>query len=76
MLVDSLIPDLEKPPTLVMKADGPSVLIVRVGSDKRPATYQDLEDVECTLSAAFGDSMPDLRIAITHHDVDFQLVTG
>jgi len=47
------------------------ILVVKVGSDNRPATKEDLEDVEKQIKKALEDPDP---ILVTHHNIEFQYV--
>lgn len=47
-----------------------SFLIVKVGSDKRPATDMDIEDVKKCIENL---QIPNLKCLVTHHNIDFKL---
>lgn len=52
-----------------------SFLIVKVGSDPRPATDDDLKQIQETFEKSLGDKFPDLPIVVTHHCMDVKLYT-
>ncbi len=49
-----------------------SFLVVKVGSDDRPAMMQDIEDTRKLLEDL---QIPSLKYLITHHNIDFKLFT-
>jgi hypothetical protein len=51
-----------------------SFLLVRVGSEVRPATTDDIADVGKAFETALSKQFPNLPIIITHHAVDVKIV--
>ncbi len=54
-----------------LKIEDGSFLVVKIGSDDRPASTQDIEDVQNCIKKL---NMPKLRYLVTHHLVDFQVI--
>ena len=54
------------------KQDG--LLLVRIGSDSRPATTADIADFSKQLDKFLGKKYPDLLVLVTHHNVDMQFI--
>lgn len=52
-----------------------SFLVVKVGSDDRPATEEDIKLVQEGFEEALGDKFPDLPVVVTHHNIDVALYT-
>lgn len=50
-----------------------SILVVKVGSNERPASIEDINDFSSKLGAVFED-FEDLRVIVTHHAVNFELL--
>lgn len=53
-----------------LKIEDGDFLVVKVGSDDRPATHQDLIDIQDGIAALKLDN---LKYLVTHHLVDFKL---
>jgi hypothetical protein len=47
-------------------------LLVKVGSDCRPATDEDIEDVEQKVRGELEEKYPNLPIVVTHHNVQIE----
>ncbi len=58
-----------------IKVKDNSFLVVKVGSDNRPATQEDIEQVQKKLKECLGDKFPDLPVIVTHHCMDVKLYT-
>lgn len=52
-----------------------SFLVVKIGSNDRPATEKDIEKHQEIMKQALGEKFPDLPIIVTHHNFDLQLYT-
>lgn len=50
-------------------------LLVKVGSDHRPATAEDLIDVRKDFEKVIGPAFPELPVIVTHHGVQVEVVT-
>lgn len=51
------------------------ILLVKVGSECRPAGEDDIKDIKDSLDAAFSDpSKPKTVCIVTHHQVQMELV--
>ena len=46
-----------------------NALIVKVGSEARPATQEDLEDTLADIAKLVGDQ--DINVMVTHHCIEF-----
>lgn len=51
-----------------------AILVVKVGSDERPASQKDIADVQECLSLAFKDWPKIPFTIVTHHAMDFSVV--
>ncbi len=51
-----------------------SFLLVKIGSEGRPAKHQDITDMQSTFEEALNEKFPNLPVIITHHDVDVQVI--
>lgn len=51
-----------------------SFLVIKVGSAERPATAEDIKEVQ-TKFAELGEKFPNLPIIVTHRCIDVQLYT-
>ncbi len=58
-----------------LKIQDNSFLLVKIGSDSRPACTQDLEDIEKVLDELLGKKFPDLPVVVTYHSVNMEIVT-
>lgn len=52
-----------------------SFLVVRIGSEDRPASNDDIEQTKKALEKALGSKFPDLPVIVTHHCMDVKLYT-
>ena len=53
-----------------LKMDDESFLLVRVGTDQRPASIADIDDMKKWIAEL---NLPNLKYLVTHHFVDFQV---
>lgn len=58
-----------------IKIKSNSFLVVKVGSDNRPATVGDIELIQDIMDKALGKKFPDLPVIVSHHDIDVKLYT-
>ena len=58
-----------------IKVKDNSFLIVRIGSEDRPASTEDIEQVQKAMEKALGSKFPDLPVIVTHHCMDVKLYT-
>lgn len=52
-----------------------SFLIVKVGSDDRPAAQEDIDLIEKVFKKALDDNFPRLPVIVTHHNIVVELHT-
>ena len=53
--------------------DEDSFLVVKVGSDDRPATQQDIDLMKKDIEAVIKPKWPTLPVLVTHHDVELEV---
>ncbi len=58
-----------------LKFRGNSFLLVKMGSNARPACTQDLHKMEEDIHEFLGDKFSDLPIMVTHYLVDMEVIT-
>lgn len=58
-----------------IKIKANSFLVVKVGTDARPASKADLDDVIVVFKEMLDGKFPDLPVIVTHSSIDVQLFT-
>ncbi len=56
-----------------IKIKNNSFLVVKIGSESRPAIEEDIEQVQKSFDKFLGNKFPDLPIVVTHHYMDVKL---